>query len=231
MKQANTIRRFLKKNAVYMVLALCVLAIGLSITLVMINTPDAVSQQASTDDNTPTITEPTDDTTTPVNEPTDNEPTEPTSDPTNGGNDVPVVKVVTFVTPVANFTSVEDYTDTLAYNATLRRFQSHKAMDFFAEEGTDVFAVYDGVVSNIETTLLTGTTVTVDHGDGLYTIYNSLADGESVFVGQTVSQGAKIGEVSLSNRQEAADGAHLHFQVMENGAAINPAKYLSLEEK
>ena len=215
-----------------MVLALCVLAIGLSITLVMINTPNAVNQQAAVDDNTPTITDPTNgDPTTPVNDPTDNDPTEPVDDPTPGGNDVPVVKVVTFVTPVANFTSVEDYTDTLAYNSTLRRFQSHKAMDFFAEEGTDVFAVYDGVISNIETTLLTGTTVTVDHGDGLYTIYNSLADGESVFVGQAVSQGAKIGEVSLSNRQEAADGAHLHFQVLENGAAINPAKYLSLEEK
>ena len=231
MKQANTIRRFLKKNAVYLVLALCVLAIGLSITLVMVNSSDPISQHASTVDDTPTITEPTDDPTTPVNDPTNNEPTEPVDDPTPGGNEVPVVKVVTFVSPVNDFTSVEDYTDTLAYNATLKRFEAHKAMDFFAEEGADVFAVYDGVISDIETTLLTGTTVTVDHGDGLYTIYNSLADGESVFVGQAISKGAKIGEVSVSNRQEAAGGAHLHFQVKENGSFINPAKYLSLEEK
>ena len=220
MKQANTIRKFLKKNAVYMVLALCVLAIGLSITLVMINTPDAVSQQASTNDNAHVVTDIT-----------NNEPTEPVDDPVPSNHDTPVVKVVTFVTPVKNFTSVEDYTDTLAYNSTLKRYQAHKAMDFFAEEGADVFAVYDGVISDIETTLLTGTTVTVNHGNGLYTIYNSLADGDSVFVGQTVKQGAKIGEVSLSNRQEAADGAHLHFQVVENGSAINPAKYLNLAEK
>ena len=94
-----------------------------------------------------------------------------------------------------------------------------------------MYAVYDGVISDIKTTLLTGTTVTVDHGDGLYSVYNSRADGDSVFVGQAVSQGAKIGEVSVSNRQEAADGAHLHFEVLENGAKINPSKYLSLDEK
>ena len=78
---------------------------------------------------------------------------------------------------------------------------------------------------------MTGTTITIDHGNGLYTVYNSLADGDSVFIGQTVKKGAKIGEVSLTNRQESAAGAHLHFQVVENGEVINPAKYLDLEEK
>ena len=227
MKQVNTIRQFLKRNAVYMVLALCVLAIGLSITLVMVNSENPVTENASIGDNTQVINNPMD--VTPVTEPTDDLPT-PVDNPTPV-EEIPVVKTVTFVMPVANFTSVEDYTDTLAYNSTLKRFQAHKAMDFFAEDGADVFAVYDGVISNIETTLLTGTTVTVDHGNGLYTVYNSLADGDSVFVGQTVKQGAKIGAVSVSNRQESAEGAHLHFQVIENGSAINPVKYLSLEEK
>ena len=145
--------------------------------------------------------------------------------------DVPVANVVSFIVPVDNVTAVEDYTDTLAYNSTLKRFQAHKAIDFFAEEGSSVYAAYDGVVSDVETTLLTGTTVTIDHGNGLYTVYNSLADGDRVFVGQTVKQGAKIGEVSLTNRQEALSGAHLHFSVVENGETINPAKYLSSEEK
>ena len=222
MKQEQSIRRFLKKNAVYMILALCVFAIGLSITLVMLNQNDASRQSVSVEEPTETVIEPTDD-------PLPSEPVDVT--PTPVEPDVPVAKVVTFIMPVANAISVEDYTETLAYNSTLKRYQTHKAIDFFAEEGADVYAVYDGVVSDIQTTLLTGTTVTVDHGNGLYTVYNSLADGDGVFVGQAVRQGAKIGEVSVSNRQEAAEGAHLHFQVIENGETINPAKYLSLEEK
>ena len=226
MKQQRTVLNFFKRNAAYIVLSLCVLAIGLSITLVMVNRTAEIRRQnaAREQSNITDITEPDSSGNT--------EPDTPTGTPdTPDVPDVPVVNVISFILPVENMTSMEDYTETLAYNATLKRFQAHKAIDFFAAEGSSVYAAYDGVISDIETTLLTGTTITVDHGDGLYTVYNSLADGDDVFVGQTVKQGAKLGEVSITNRQEAAGGAHLHFQVVENGEVINPAKYLSLEEK
>lgn len=226
MKQQRTVLNFFKRNAAYIVLSLCVLAIGLSITLVMVNRTAEIRRQnaAREQSNITDITEPDSSGNT--------EPDTPTGTPdTPDVPDVPVVNVISFILPVENMTSMEDYTETLAYNATLKRFQAHKAIDFFAAEGSSVYAAYDGVISDIETTLLTGTTITVDHGDGLYTVYNSLADGDDVFVGQTVKQGAKLGEVSITNRQEASGGAHLHFQVVENGEAINPAKYLSLEEK
>lgn len=226
MKQQRTVLTFFRKNAAYIVLALCILAIGLSITLVMVNRAAELRLNAA------------------VREQTETSDTEGTGNGDNSGSetptdvpdipdvpDTPVVNVISFIVPVEHMTAVEDYTETLAYNATLKRFQAHKAIDFFAEEGSSVYAAYDGVISNIETTLLTGTTITIDHGNGLYTVYNSLADGENVFIGQTVKQGAKIGEVSLTNRQEAAAGAHMHFQVIEDGKVINPAKYLSLEEK
>jgi murein DD-endopeptidase MepM/ murein hydrolase activator NlpD len=105
------------------------------------------------------------------------------------------------------------------------------ALDFFAEEGTKVFAVYDGVIESVGQDFLTGTTITIDHGNGLKTVYNSLADGDNVVVGQRVKSGDVIGEVSLTNRQEYGEGAHLHFQVFENGEVIDPAKYLNFNEK
>ena len=220
MNKEKSVGNFLRRNAAYIILALCVLAIGLSITLVTINRAEQIrvneNERAQIDVITP---EPTQDVTTPV------------SETTKPAQETPVVKVISFIMPVAKATAVEDYTETLAYNATLKRYQAHKAIDFFAEDGAPVYAAYDGVISDIETTLLTGTTITVDHGNGLYTVYNSLTDGDKVFVGQSVKQGAQIGTVSSSNRQEAAEGAHLHFQVVENGEAINPAKYLALEEK
>lgn len=217
MEQRRTVKNFLRRNAAYIVLALCVLAIGLSITLVMINRDMALKAEDDSR-NQAEITNPEPETPAPV----DDVPEVP---------DVPVVTVISFITPVERATAVEEYTETLSYNATLKRYEAHKAVDFFAEEGTPVYAAYDGVISDVETTLLTGTTVTVDHGNGLYTIYNSLADGDAVFVGQAVKQGAKIGEVSVSNRQEASEGAHLHFQVVENGSVINPDKYLAFDEK
>ena len=220
MKQERTVLNFFKRNAAYIILALCVLAIGLSITLVMVNRSAELSAENAEREQVRVITpDPVDDTPTPVIQ-------EPTPEP-----DVPVVKVISFIMPVENATAVEDYTETMAYNSTLKRFEAHKAIDFFAEDGAPVYAAYDGVISDVTTTLLTGTTVTIDHGKGLFTVYNSLTDGDKVFVGQSVKQGAEIGTVSTSNRQESKEGAHLHFQVVENGETINPAKYLALEEK
>jgi murein DD-endopeptidase MepM/ murein hydrolase activator NlpD len=73
--------------------------------------------------------------------------------------------------------------------------------------------------------------VTIDHGNGLKTVYNSLADGDSVTEGQVVKAGDVIGQVSVTNRQEYKSGAHLHFEVLENGDSIDPIKYLNMDNK
>ena len=61
--------------------------------------------------------------------------------------------------------------------------------------------------------------------------YNSIAENDNLFVGQKVKQGTVIGTVSVTNRQEYKSGAHLHFETIENGEVIDPAKYLTIEEK
>lgn len=227
MRREKTGINFFRRNAAYIVLALCIVAIGLSITFVLIDRDNALK----TENAKVTVTDPVDKT-EPNADPADDPKTEPTVDPADEPNtETPVSNVISFILPVGEFSTVGDYTDTLCYNATLKRYEAHKAIDFFAEEGTPVFAVYGGTINKIETTLLTGTTVTIDHGNGLYTVYNSLQSADDVFEGQKVLQGAEIGAVSVTNRQEAANGAHLHFQVIENGVAIDPAKYLSVQDK
>ena len=94
-----------------------------------------------------------------------------------------------------------------------------------------VFAVAKGTVKSVETSMLTGVTVTIDHGDGLVSVYNSLADAEWVSVGDVVNKGDTIGEVSTSNRQEYKAGAHLHFEMKKDGELIDPGAYLVFEEK
>lgn len=217
MKNSNgKLVMFLRRNAVYLVLALCVLAVGLSIILMAVN---GKSNSGNTND-TPAIIVPNDNEKPngDVNKPEEEQP-------------APVQKPVSFILPVVNPTSITEYTESMVFNATLNRYTSHMAMDFFTEEGSNVYAVYDGVITSVETTFLQGTTITIDHGNNLYTIYNSLADGDEVYVGQQVEQGQIIGQVSLSNRQEYKSGAHLHFEVKEHGKYIDPNKYLESQEK
>lgn len=231
MKTSNSkTLNFLKRNAVYLILALCIVAIGVSALIYFLNdtgldlkSPTNQNQTIENNDNVGGG---------PIIETNDNA----------GGNENPVVnptdtdtkpvsQTVSFVMPVENASKIGEYSELPVFCSTLKRYQSHKSMDFFAPEGTNVLAVYGGKVESIDSTLLTGTTITIDHGNGLKSVYNSLIDGETVTVGQEVKQGDIIGQVGLTNRQEYKDGAHLHFEVIENGNVINPDKYLEFDLK
>lgn len=221
----NKATKFFKKNGLYLLLALCIIAIGLSVALSLTGTNDPIIPDNSL--NNDNITNEGNGNTNEPDEIPDDTPSSGTEDP----SDTPVSTVITFAMPVTNASKVTEYSETMVFNSTLNRFSAHKAIDFFAEEGTPVLAVYKGTVENVETSLLQGVTVTIDHGNGLKTVYNSLEDGEDVFIGQKVEQGDVIGYVSTSNKQEYKEGAHLHFSVIENGEVIDPSKYLTINEK
>lgn len=222
-EKTNKALTFLRRNALYIVLALCIVAVGLSIALMT----TSEKENFGNIDDVPTITDPNN------KEPTENNPSDSPSGPSvdNPPVEEPVDIPVEFIMPVSNPTSISEYSEQMVFNSTLNRYSAHKAIDFFAPEGTDVLAVFDGTILSVENTLLTGTTIVVDHGDGLKTVYNSLEDGELVTVGQQVKKGDVIGKVSLSNKQEYKAGAHLHFEVLENNELIDPVKYLNLDLK
>ena len=220
MKQTeNKFLIFLKRNAVYLILALCIIAVGVSVTLMLVKRQRELNNSV----DVPVIESPDDSLGT-------GDSSDSTGTPDEGDGQ-PVDAPITFSIPVENPTSIGEYSETMVFNSTLGRFSTHLAIDFFAEEGTKVCAAYDGIVENVETTLLKGTTVTINHGNGLKTVYNSLLDGESVTVGQKVVKGDVIGSVSVSNRQEAGSGAHLHFEVIEDNKNVDPMKYLEISDK
>jgi lysozyme family protein len=68
-----------------------------------------------------------------------------------------------------------------------------------------------------------GTTVVVDHGQGVQTWYSHLS-ATRVRVGQSVPAGATVGLVGASGN---ATGPHLHFEVRVRGAAIDPLTALA----
>ena len=215
---------FFKRNAVYLILAFCILAIGLSVTLVLVHRNNEAQQL----ENPLEQEDPSDNTDLPSGP---EEPDDPVDVPGTEEPDEPVIDVIEFIMPVENATEIAGYSESMVFNSTLGRFSAHTAIDFFAAEGTPVYAVEDGTVESVTNGILEGVTVIIDHGDGLKTVYNSLADPDEVSVGQKVARGDKIGEVSVTNRQEYKDGAHLHFEVNENGETVDPGKYLVFEEK
>ena len=225
---------FIKKNVYYFVFIVC-LAVLSVITIALVVTSNSQPVNGGT-----TIEKPDDEAnqdnlgSNEQNQNNQNNPSDennPSED--NQGNEVqkPVVSVIVFDIPV-NGNIIKDYVAAgVVYNQTLNLYSGHKAIDFAAEEGTSVKAVYQGTVENIVTSKLEGTTLTIDHGNGLKTVYNSIEVDDSIAVGMEVSKGDVIGSVSTNNKLEYLDGAHLHFEVLENGNKIDPYKYLLTEEK
>lgn len=70
-----------------------------------------------------------------------------------------------------------------------------------------------------------GIQVEIDHLNGIVTKYAHLS-GTAVKVGDMVPRGQIIGYVGSTGY---STGPHLHYEVIEHGAKVNPRKYLLLE--
>ena len=138
-------------------------------------------------------------------------------------------EVINFSSPVLNGTVLKGYSDTeLQYNKTLNVWEVHKAVDFAADIGTDVFAAYDGKITSISTNLLAGTVVEIDHGNGLKTTYGSLDSNVAVKLGQSVAKGDVIGKASNTATAETSTEGEVHFEVWKDGNLVDPASYLDI---
>ncbi len=102
----------------------------------------------------------------------------------------------------------------------------HKGIDFHARKGDPVLAVADGVVSFSGVRSGYGNVVEVDHGNGYVTRYahNSRL---GVQVGDLVRSGQEIAKAGSTGR---STGAHVHFEVWQDGRVLNPRKFLGEQD-
>lgn len=99
----------------------------------------------------------------------------------------------------------------------------HKGIDWAIPVGTTVVASSGGTVSRAGWGSGYGYVVYINHGDGRETRYGHLSR-VLVKVGQKVRQGEKI---ALSGNTGRSTGPHIHFEILVNGAAVDPSSYMS----
>jgi murein DD-endopeptidase MepM/ murein hydrolase activator NlpD len=98
----------------------------------------------------------------------------------------------------------------------------HRGLDFAGRAGSQVVAVASGVVTFSKDRFGYGRTVEINHGNGYVTRYahNQKA---LVKVGDTVQKGQAIALMGSTGR---STGPHLHFEVLRNGRAVDPLRFV-----
>ena len=140
--------------------------------------------------------------------------------------------VVAFSSPVLNGKITKGYSaNELQYNETLNVWELHQGLDFKVAAGTNVLAAFDGKVKSIKTNLLDGTTIEIDHGEGLLTVYKSLDSKTVVNVGDVVKTGDVIGKASNTATAETSEEGEVHFEVWKDGNIVDPSNYLDVSSK
>ena len=104
-----------------------------------------------------------------------------------------------------------------------QRHAFHAGLDFAAEYGTPILAAAGGTVAFAGFRSDYGWMVEIAHGNGLATRY-AHASRLLVSPGAVVVPGERLGHVGSTGR---STGAHLHFEVLRDGAQIDPKRYLA----
>ena len=205
----------------YIALILCAAAIGISgyVYYRNVNQPEEVLQQyegdaqvavVATEENLPAAA------------------TQTTSPSTEAATAPTQKKAMKTAAPLTGSTVAEYAMDCLSYNSTTRDWRVHDGVDIAAEAGTQVTAAAEGQVYTVYNDDTMGTTVVLRHQDGFVTVYASLAEEVLVNTGDQVALGQAIGTVGSTALLENALGDHLHFAVLCNDEAVDPAEFLNM---
>jgi murein DD-endopeptidase MepM/ murein hydrolase activator NlpD len=99
----------------------------------------------------------------------------------------------------------------------------HQGVDLAADYGDPVRAAAAGTVVEADYNGGFGNMVDIDHGNGYHTYYAHLSRID-VHPGQYLMKAQHVGLVGATGE---ATGPHLHYQIMLDGHAVDPAPYLT----
>ena len=221
--------QWIEGSGFYIVMLLCALIIGVSIWS-LLRTPAATVDEPVLDDvlsevepmpYMPEVPDLADD--VPVAEAPE-ESAEPMQEDT--GLAVETAAEDRVVWPVDGEVARTYSMDALQYDETMADWRTHDGIDISAAVGTKVLAIRAGTVQNVYVDDRYGTTVVIDHGNGLICSYSNLESIPTVYAGDTVKGGDVIGSVGDTALAETAQDSHLHLSAARNGESVSPIEFL-----
>ncbi len=241
-KPLEAAKKMLKEKGYYIVLFLCIVAVGISgyifirsaVSVSDTNEADSLSTpSASTDDASLDVplTAPTPESDTPSDAaqdaatPTD---TADKEDAVTTMTDAEVSQIASqiVVRPLSGSTQKAYSMDALVYSETMADWRVHDGIDIAAVSGEQVLAAKAGTVSAVYNDDFYGSTVEITHDNGWRTVYSNLTGTALVTAGQTVAAGTVIGAVGNTAISECADAPHLHFEVWYGDQLADPEAFL-----
>lgn len=246
MKKTKEIVSKITKNGFYIILFLCICAIGIS-GYVMFYTPEASQDALSFTDEVEEFSFPEQSVMDfePVisSEPLDI-PEEKAQEPEvkaeapkadkpkesapskKASSAVKVIdeedKKISYVKPVEGEVSLPFSGDELIRSKTMGDWRTHAGVDISAPSGTKVCAIADGTVTEVYEDEMMGHTVKIRHKEGCVSTYSNLMKGIVVKKGDKVKAGQVIGGIGESAITECMEVPHLHLELCENNLNIDP---------
>lgn len=115
--------------------------------------------------------------------------------------------------------------DQTVFFQTLEQYKYNPAMIISGEVGESINASAAGIVTDIEETAQTGTTVTLDMGNGYSAVYGQLAD-VGLSIGDYINAGETIGTLKEPTKYYSVEGPNLYFQVLKDGEPVDPMNFM-----
>ena len=131
-----------------------------------------------------------------------------------------------FIWPVTGAVETDYSMAALVYDVTMRDWRTHDGLDLAADKGAQVRAAANGTVTAVYNDDRYGTTVVIEHANGLTSTYSSLAETPTVAAGDRVGVGEVIGAVGDTALCEIGETSHLHFAMTLNGESVDPKEYM-----
>lgn len=203
----------------YMVLAICLLAVGGVAAATFVDTRDVAPPEP-----TPTATAPSQTATTmPTRAPTTTKAA-PVAAPTADAETTTTAEQTKalFILPLSN-DMLAPFSDQPVFNETMGDYRVHTAIDFGGPENAPVRALAKGTVTEVGEDPTWGHFVVIDHGGALSSRYcgvtSALQPDDTVDVGDEVGQLSGVPCESLMK-------PHLHLELYREGKPIDPASML-----
>ena len=115
--------------------------------------------------------------------------------------------------------------DQTVFFQTLEQYKYNPAMIIGGEVGETITASAAGIVTNIEETAQTGTTVSLDMGNGYTAVYGQLTD-VPLSTGDYVNAREMIGNLSEPTKYYSVEGPNLYFEILKDGEPVDPMNFM-----